>query len=92
MMKLQIGDKVRILKSDDDGSWGIENHLWAEWDGQRVMGCDNGGGTRYRVTIGQLKSGSKFSREYNIKHPDGPFGTNSNVDYIIEQLVAEGTL
>ncbi len=84
-MKLEPGDKVWITKWDG-AEHSTKSALWAEWNGEVWLGCVRPTGP-FRWDVNQLA----FEMEDALLNELGDRQTD-NVDHMIEQMLADGTL
>jgi hypothetical protein len=89
-MKLQRGDTIRVTLADDKSRHRATKYVLlagaetCEWDGEVFLGCTKSNGERVRWSPRKLRA------QFSLSHGAPEFFTN--IDGMVEQLIAEGAL
>jgi hypothetical protein len=94
-MKLQVGDTIRVTPrddtyrdeyGDDTCEWGVDKTLDCEWTGTMFLGCP-------RSTLIGTEGRWEWRRGYLKEVIGGRAGEpRCNIDCILEQLIADGSI
>ncbi len=86
-MKLWSGDRIWVTPKDDQGGvpYIVRSPMFVEWDGEKFLGCTKGGSVERhewppKVLLRFLEACGKDP------------GVRTNIDCMIEQLVADGSI